>query len=237
MKRTALAVTYVAAAAMFAMGSAYAADDDFENAMNGVQEVLAGVLKDIKDSVVATQRKLEAVYPESTKKPMKLRFSGAESLAGQAGAAASQFELDGDARQLVADVFGAGTPLSRSTWQNLFGAPPTFRNDVAELLDVSAVLGMNVVAARVRESHQQKEFWDDLAHETARGGDDQGAGLAERHMAIGMAGIGRVMIEQSETLSSELALLSLRQQEIQSRRRIAAAAAFAPYAALAGSRR
>ncbi len=222
------------AAGLIVVLAASAAWADIEGAVLRMREILGPVLGDISTAVVETRDKLEEVYPPSTTEALHPVFAAVRSLSQEALEVSGEFTFEGDAGRIVEGVFGAGERVGKESWQAVFGAPPSsYRSDIDELMDVTAVLGLNVVTSRVRESRPQHEFWNALYQVTRGGQLDQSAGLAERHMALGMAGIGRVLVEQGETLTSELALLSLRQQEAEYRRRLARGAAIADYAAFA----
>ena len=208
---------------------------DVGSAVEDLKAMLAGVLGDIAKSVVETQRKLEDVYPISTIHPLHPVFAPSRGFSEEVAEASEGFAFNGDVDRLFQGTFGIGPRVGKETWQGIFGAPPrSYRADVDELLDVTAVLGMNVATSRMRESHPQHKFWNDLYHVTRGGQQDQSAGMAERHMALGIAGIGRVLVEQGETLTGELVLTNLRHQDAEYRRRLALGAALSDYATIAG---
>lgn len=207
-------------------------------AMVVLEELIEKAINAIMDTNADTKKtaiKLEEVYPASTKKSIKLAFARPGTLPEKWQAAQQEFTLEGDTDAFVRGVFGSGERVGKETWQALFGAPPrSYRTDIDELMDVTGVLGVGVVTSRVRESSTQDKFWSDLQDATRSGGDDQSAGLAERHMAIGMAGLGGEFSAQGEILTSDLALRNLRHQDRQFRRRLALGSALSVYEAFGG---
>lgn len=223
--------------ATLALTLAQAAFADLDSAIGDLTKALGGVaekLETINRKVSQTADRLEMVYPESTKDALAPLFAPVRSLTQEAQSLSNQWRFEGDTDAIWRGVFGGGPRVAKESWQAVFGAPPpSYRADIDELMDATAVLGVNVVASRMEATTPQHKFWDGLYALTRNGYKDQSAGLAERHMALGMAGVGRVLVEQGETLSSELALASLRFQENRYRKRLQETAGLKAYSDLA----
>jgi hypothetical protein len=210
---------------------------DLGDAVNGVSRALegiAGVLARIRHAVEQTQYRLEMVYPWSTTQTIQPVFAPVRSMAQEIADLSREWRFHGETQRFWEGLFGEGARLGKSQWSALFGAPPkSFRADIDELMDATSVLGANVAASRLRATAPRHRFWDGLYALTRNGYVDQSAGLAERHMALGAAGLGGVLVEQGETLTAELSILNLRHEDNQYRKRLEQQFALDTYAGLA----
>jgi hypothetical protein len=193
----------------------------------------------INDLVEVTKNTLANVYPDATMDEIRQIFYGVRSITEEIGALSCGWQFNNPVRRFFDGVLGGGARICKNEWRSMFGAPPpTYNADLEEYYDALGTLNANAVASRIREARKQHEFWDGLLERTriSRDADQnnaQSAGMAERYTALGVAGLGNVLVQQGESESLSLKLATMRFMHERMRRRLDTEMAVNIYASIA----
>jgi hypothetical protein len=172
-------------------------------------------MEKIRGYINETRETLNDVYPESVMDEIQQIFYGVRSIASEVNSLSCGWKFNAPVRRFWDGVFNGGPKVCKPSWQALFGLPVegAVDSDLQEMFDSMGTLSMSVVGTRIHETEKQHKFWTDLYYDTKRaktGRFAQGVGLAERHMAIGIAGLGNLMVQQGEVQAVELQALQAR---------------------------